>query len=68
MTIAPELTTADVITTADVAACTNSNDVIIRPRRPAVTARRRRPWAKTAALVAAVAVMWLIVLAIMTVV
>jgi hypothetical protein len=63
MTIAPEMTTPEVAT------CTDSNDAVIRPRRPPVTARRAgRPWAKSAAIVAAVAVMWLIVLAIMTVV
>jgi hypothetical protein len=63
MTIAPEMTTPELAT------CTDSDDTVIRPRRPPVTAHRGGgPWAKSAAIVAAVAVMWLIVLAIVTVV
>jgi hypothetical protein len=62
MTVAPEVTT-------DVATRSESKGAVSRPRRSAVTARRvRRLWAKSAALVVAVAVMWLIVLAIITVV
>jgi hypothetical protein len=62
MTVAYEVTT-------DVATFTASDCAASGPRRSAVTARRvRRFWAEPAALVVAVAVMWLIVLAIITVV
>lgn len=63
MTIAPE------ITTTDVATCTDSDDALSRPRQSPMTSRRPgRPWAKSIALVVAVAVMWLIVIAVITVV
>jgi hypothetical protein len=62
MTVTPEVTT-------DVAAVTASNCAVSRPRRSAVAAGHvRRLRAKSAALVAVVAVMWLIVLVIITVV
>jgi hypothetical protein len=68
MTVAPEATTAEANTT-DAATFTASDGAVSRPRRSAMTALRvGRPWAKPAALVVVVVVMWLIVLAIITVV
>lgn len=63
MIAAPEAPTIDATAT-----CTASDGAVSPPRRSAVSARRvGSPWAKPAALVAVVVVVWLIVLAIITV-
>lgn len=63
MTVAPE------VATTDVAVSTAGNVTASCPRRPAVTARHfGKISAKSAAHVVATAAMWLIVLAVMTVV
>jgi hypothetical protein len=64
MTVAAEVTT-----TTDVPVSTAGNITVSRPRQPAVTARHfGKVSAKSAAHVVATAVMWLIVLAVITVV
>jgi hypothetical protein len=63
MITAPEAPTTNATT-----ACTADDGAVSRPGRSAGTARRvGSPWAKPAALVVVVVVMWLIVLAIITV-
>jgi hypothetical protein len=63
MIVAPEAPTTDTTTT-----CTATDGAVSPPGRLAGTARRiGNPWAKPAALVVVVVVMWLIVLAIITV-
>jgi hypothetical protein len=63
MPLAPE------VTTTEVALCTADDVTASRPQQPGVTARGfGKVSAKSAAHVAATAVMWLIVLAVITVV
>jgi hypothetical protein len=63
MTVAPE------VTAADVAVSTTGNVTISRPRQPAATVGHcRKISAKAAAHVVAAAAMWLIVIALITVV
>jgi ABC-type uncharacterized transport system fused permease/ATPase subunit len=63
MTVAPE------VTTTDDATFTAGNSAASRPPRPALTGRHvEKIFTKSAALVAATAVIWLIVLAIITLV